>query len=1023
MKLKKLIMQGFGSFAGTETIDFENMKGLWLVSGDTGAGKTTIFDAITFALFGEASDKERLRDNSSKGLRSDYLTDDEKSEVTLVFEQDGRTWTVTRSPKWQKEGRKADVPETAVLTTDGDEPAVSKPTQVNERISKLIHIDVNQFRQLAMIAQNDFEKLVTESSDDRQKLLRKLLMTERYFNFERLVKEKNNAAKREYAAAQEAARGEAARYEWDAQGLENAAVKAYFELKGGKGEWTVSDEVISEMKNQLIRLNAALSEAKASEDECVSAAKTLAARRESEQALHSRFVRLNTYRENEAKYASAETTVAEQERLLERRSLAFDVKALFDSASETGKQAALAANDAKKKAEMLEDCTGKVALAEKNAERVPELAKTAEEFSAEIKRLRERSGVFAEFKKAQQAFTVFSAKSKAAKQAEAELLRQEAEGKARLNALRVQAGRFTDLTKLAAEKDKDGKQLKERVQSLRELTKFEAEYTLGAQTEEQLRKAAEQALAAYTRANAAYLGSCRRIVAEELKEGCPCPICGSIAHPAPYVFTAGGTEVSAEDVNSLMQKNEDAQKALIDCRAHRTESLKTINALREKLELSPDSDAKTEFKNGYDSIIKLKNECDRINAEAEAAGKASEAAQKLEKELEALSDKRIKAAEATKEAEKNEAMAEALLRQQEALMPARTEEEHLKNITEAESGYNKATTEANRLTGSRETAVKNLAAAKAADEAAQKALKAAEEADKKARLALELALTDISMSHEEALKLMPAGRGELDSLRDRLTRWKADRESNLKLIAEAEAELSGKTDPDFTAVDEQIKNNNLKLTELKSRIESRADAYHRNQTALNRTLEAMEDMRLKEERFRFYGDLAQVISGGRGKNENLEVWLQRYYFERVIKSANHRFRRLTNELLELRLSPEGLDLNVHDRNTGRDRAVNTLSGGEKFKAALSMALGMSDMIQAEVRNIDLGMLFIDEGFGTLDADSINQAIGILEDLSDNTGRLVAVISHREEMRKGIDHKLTVRKHKDDGVKRGSYIVR
>ena len=171
-----------------------------------------------------------------------------------------------------------------------------------------------------------------------------------------------------------------------------------------------------------------------------------------------------------------------------------------------------------------------------------------------------------------------------------------------------------------------------------------------------------------------------------------------------------------------------------------------------------------------------------------------------------------------------------------------------------------------------------------------------------------------------------------------------------------------------------------------------------------------------------YTTLYDTAIGGRGKSMTFEVYIQRYYYSHVVHLANQRFGRMTGGLLELKLNETNLDLNVLDYHTGKVRPVRTLSGGEKFKAALSMALGMSDMVRSEVRDVDLGMLFIDEGFGTLDGNSIDAAIEILRQLSVDSGRLVAVISHRDEMQNGIEQKLIVRKHKEGDKQKGSYIT-
>ena len=355
-------------------------------------------------------------------------------------------------------------------------------------------------------------------------------------------------------------------------------------------------------------------------------------------------------------------------------------------------------------------------------------------------------------------------------------------------------------------------------------------------------------------------------------------------------------------------------------------------------------------------------------------------------------------------------------------MPAESQAVIRAQINNAESVAIGAKDKLEKLRAARSSAESDKSAAV---ERVNGAIKNADDAKQKDSIAeqqLLLAMIEHHFADETALaEMLTLSQKEVSRRRDQLTRWEADRESHIRELADLEQELEGKSDIDPEGIRAQIDAVQQSINSLGDRLQSLRRAMQSNQSALERTKTAMEEWSKAQEKAQFFSVLYTTAIGPKGKNQTFEVYIQRYYFKYVVDLANLRFRPMTGNMFELRLNQSNLDLKVMDYHTGKERPVGTLSGGEKFKAALSMALGMSDMVQSEIPDIQLGMLFIDEGFGTLDSGSIDLAIDILRQLSNDSGRLIAVISHREEMQAGIEQKIVVKKHKESDREKGSYL--
>ena len=393
MQLISLKLKGFGSFAHETSIDLSAMNGLWLITGDTGAGKTTLFDAITFALYGTTSGTSRVTGKTSMGLRSDFLSDNEDAYVELVFLQNGQRWTVRRTPAWKKAGNKTVTVETATLSSDQES---YEKTAVDARIKELLRMDLDQFRQLVMIAQNDFEKLVLEA-DQREAILRKLLNTERFKRFQQLIKDEKNNADTKQRTTLAALQKETRLFAWDDRSLSEESVRL-FQLHRMQPDVQVTDQLIDVMSAQLQRAASEISDEEQKQQPFLREKSELENQHGAAEQLHLRFVALGHARERvERDNAEAPTKLAEKQEL-ERRSDALSVQPLLNARNAARQDAQLKEQQLTKASQEWEKAEATLRSAEDAAKEIPTLEVQQKNVEAQAASLKEKLPLFTQLK-------------------------------------------------------------------------------------------------------------------------------------------------------------------------------------------------------------------------------------------------------------------------------------------------------------------------------------------------------------------------------------------------------------------------------------------------------------------------------------------------------------------------------------------------------------------------------------------------------------------------------------------------
>ena len=897
-------MSAFGPYAGIQELNMEELGagGLYLITGDTGAGKTTIFDAITFALYGEASGDSR----EAGMLRSKYADPSVPTEVELTFIYGGKTYKVCRNPEYERPtkrgtGMTMQKAEAELIYPDGR--VITKPKDVTAAVTEIMGVNREQFCQIAMIAQGKFRDLIEKGTTERQKIFREIFRTAPYQQVQDILKEKYRALERECETLRE-------------------SVKQY--IQGILWNKDVSEETpVEEVMELLTEQNKADQEIQAG---------LLEELQQKEQVLQK--IRSELERDRERKKRQ-KLYLELQDKRQEQQEQLVEVRRRYRE--EQGKE--------------------------------PERQRIADEISR-LESLMPQYLHLEELKKNERADQDEREKL-SGKQRQYEAKQEELKGK-------IQKGREAgesladapeEYQKLLFESEKHQKYM-ERLQNLSKVIlqyeKLQQDLLVKQREYQTVRDGVQKKESEYRVKNQAFLDEQAGILAQTLVEDQPCPVCGSIHHPAPAVQNPGAP--SKDELGLLQQELE-------QCRVREAEASRKAGELLGNVQSRAES-IKREAE-GLELTGTLEEMKHRL-ADLQKQGQTTEKQLQQEKGL-------------ASEKVKQKDMWNRLLPEQEKALEKVTEE--LQQIRERqaalESKQKAAGEEIQRLTevlpypGQKEAQDKHIELVQKQNvmkrqlEQAEKAVQTAE---------VEIAGTE----------------GRLKELRQQLEEAvEADTEALRQKQAEIETEKA--------ACEERGK-------ELHHRIQN-------NQSVLKNLQNRSKELVEKEKQYTMVRSLAVTALGNIPGKEKimLETYVQMTYFDRIIARANTRLMVMTGGQYEMKRrrgssnlrSQSGLELDVIDHYNGSGRSIRTLSGGESFQASLSLALGLADEIQASAGGIRLDTMFVDEGFGSLDSESLEQAVQALAGLAESK-RLVGIISHVDELKNRIDRQIVVKKERSGG---------
>lgn len=1064
MKPILLTMQAFGSYGEKTEIDFQKGGDFFLISGDTGSGKSTIFDAMMFALYGEVSTNGSGKENELLSQFVDVRND--KPLVSLVFtaHQHGQeeAYKITRTPrhirpakrtgaKQQEEGETAEL-----LMPDGSQYP-GKLSETNRKIEEIVGLTADQFRKVVMIAQGEFMDFLRAGSKEKTELLRDLLKTDYYYQLSErlktLAKDKNTAAKTQRAnmsffAGRAVTEGLP---EEDAQALEAAkgtVIKAAEKLQPEQVDMLaeVLSGVCARLQLQQGELAKQQTAAQNDRDDCMK-------RIEAAQPLMKRFEELESAEKTLQECAAQADEIEKKRGLIGKIRDAWAIEPKYQRmkdarAALTNAQTELAAKQ--QEFPQLKQTAADAAVLHQQMEKAQQDATAHEsEVKTKVKDALKTFDALDEAEKALRQAEEADAKAKANAESAKKALddfkkqedawrKQETElqgAEAAYEVCKQQNQQYRDLKKSLEDLHGNQKDVQEKARQ----AEAAAETYVGATQKYQREQKA------YDDYRLVFLNAQAGLLARELAPGKPCPVCGALEHPAPCQLTQENQQLNREQLEKLRKAADDAAKAQEE-KAKESESAQVKLTERQKAAEEAEKKLVENAKNIRENVPMA------TAADVEAMLTAwlpelQSASKSVQAKVKALDDVRKNLEGAKAERDKLEKAAADAQETAKSTAVKKAEAEKTWNLHQEELSSNAYRT--------REDAVAQRTQAR---EAKQKAESAASQAAEKERQA-QKAKTECRARIQQLDAEMPKKQADVEEFNQQYqqtmaeksldeTQWRqlAETYPDVKIAdrlqEEAEAFKEKKTAAEEkrkTAQNAIAGREKPNMEQLNAAFEAAKAAWEKASAALKAAenlhsgnANVLKDLRNGREPLaeackaaNTAQHLSDVMAGTESGNRmNLETFVQRSYMEKILCDANRRFRDMSNGQFELKLIPvedagegknKGLDLEVFSIVTDKMRSVNTLSGGESFMAALSLALGMADQIQAATAAIHLDVMFIDEGFGSLSDNARNEAVNILKEMAGKQ-RQIGIISHVSELKDEIENQLIVKK--DD---RGSHI--
>lgn len=902
MKPLHLTMSAFGPYADKIEVPFERFgeSGLYLVTGDTGAGKTTIFDAITFALYGESSGK--VRDSSM--LRSDYASPTQKTEVCLTFSYKGEIYKVERTPQYERakargDGTTKEVASATLIYPDGK--VLTGVKQVTTAITELIGIDSKQFAQIVMIAQGDFLELLLADTVKRSGIFRKIFNTEKIQLFQKNIKQQALEQKRNLD-------------------MQKESVMQY-----------VSQIVCNTTELETLRDGAEIYTLKPLTDELEKSIK------DDETAYNQSQINLDVIRKTLEQLSSKLDKAKECEK----------TKKDYESAKQN-----------------LDLLKLKIETLEQNLKNAQQNQPECDKLKSEIAKLENEMPIYTALENAQIQVKNASVRQEKLKTEQTKLDLEQETLKKRLSELenlinnsQNSAVELEQLKNIKTSLDNRKNELYEMQTQYEKACKAYKDY-------QKIKKDFENANAVYNDVNSKFLNyeqlffsEQAGILAKDLEENTPCPVCGSLHHPKPA--TLSNSAISQKQLEDAKKLAETARNKMTQA----SEKAAQIKSIYELAKEQMEKQAVKLFGENHDKIgVELqKANNDEQNKRLECENKIKECEKKLEDIKNYKNEQELKT-KALNINEQNKQKCQAdFVTCTAQLSSANAQLETLKNQTRYSSQI-------------------------LAKEALLNAQNKLDELQKQ----IETAQTALNNANEQKIKYTT-------------------------LVGTLSEQLEKMPEQDITALENKYNSLEIEQKQLDTEHKNRFNRISTNKSIYNKIKDGIAALEKQDKYCTMLKRLSDTANGEiSGKKLTFENYILAFYFEQIVAAANERFYRMTSGQYKLVRRKDGisgraqggLELDVMDFYTGKLRNVRTLSGGESFKASLSLALGLSDVIQLGAGGVEIDAMFIDEGFGSLDAESLDTAMRILESLAGDN-RQIGIISHVSELRNRIERKILV----------------
>lgn len=1025
-----LKMTAFGPYKNTEVIDFTELGDhrLFMISGQTGAGKTTIFDGICFALYGSASGSDRDQANM---LRSDFADDDTHTSVEFIFELRGRIYRILRQMGHVKKGnvsRTGDKYEFFERIGDVEIPCVDRQivTEINQKVEELIGLNQDQFKQIVMLPQGEFRKLLTSETTNKEAILRRLFKTESYQKISEKAKEKLDHIREIKTRAE--------------QVYINLIQHIHANLKEREGSLLfntlASDhynvhQILQGLDEEMLFYHQEIEKNQQAYDQAYLLHDRKQAEYHKAKTLNDRFDELREKEQELAILTNQKQDMTLKEQQLKDAERAQQMTVYENNLHEWTReeqdkeQAFKSAVDHLKQIEKTLQKAEAVYLEEKNqqSER-DEITKQLDrfiEFRPVVQQIddekKELSNLKTQIQQTEQDLNQKMENLHEAKQIEEQLVKsiQNID----------QSVRFLPDKKLKLN------QMREQVKTLNRYIKLNQQQSVLENELETKKSKWQQQKAIYETLEQEWFEHQASLLAGQLEDGEPCPVCGSLHHPSKASVTHH--QVTKEQLDQQKLEVDKYYQAFQTEKATYQAQANQLTELRQEIlayDMNPEEAEHTiqlltvEGKQLAEEVKKLDEQYKTRDTLQEKLELEKKKILQLEKDKEQLGQwlNQFTTEYETKQAVQREKLRQIpvelqdlpFLEKQIQTLQAKKEamvtrwEEAQKQYNMAKESHTKAIQDKKHLEKSWQDA--SLKRQKA-EEDFMKALK-------KANFA--------SVEHYQQAKLTEL---QFEALKQEIEQFKQRFVTLTEQVAELKAALKDKQKVDLTKLEEELKQLKDQYEKALHILNQSKDYYREAQALREKISEQYNRVEALEKQLALITDLYNLLRGQNSQRMSFERYLQIEYLEQIINAANHRLKEISHgQFMLLRSDRQeshgrqsGLALDVYDAYTGQTRDVKTLSGGEKFNASLCLALGMSDVIQSFRGNINIDTMFIDEGFGSLDEETLNKSVETLLELQE-TGRMIGIISHVQELKQMFSAVLEVKKTKE-GYSRTQFVLK
>ncbi len=1021
MRPIQLIMQAFGPYSQREEIDFSALgdSRLFLITGPTGSGKTTIFDGICYALYGETSGNIRAPEQ----LRSHLATPEQRTEVQLKFKVKNKVYHIHRIPRQEKmkargQGVTEQKPEATLVEDDGGErKVITGITNVNERIEEIIGLRAEQFRQIMMIPQGDFQKLLVADSQEREKVLRQLFDTEIYRKFQAHLEEKSKQLYEE---------------------IKEIKKEKEFEVKSIL--WDDNSEMQQQKETNLIDFLVEVQQRVAQEEQRVKACEQEL--KDQQRHIEGIFQQKETAKKINHQW---DLLVKLEEEILQLEQKADDIDKIKETI-EIGKRAQQVTpmetnwlekqvqikelesqykqcveneEEQKKQYELRDKELKIIATEEAQREEEKNQLRQLQEYSQRIEGYQQVKDLLVNLQMEQKQINKEKERLEDICEKEEEViieLKQEEEKGEKIKIQSLETREKCGCFQREIEKYEQVRQwMEEKEEKECNLRKLEEDFHKAEATMAQAKREYQQQQMEFFAYQAGYL-------ARELKENMPCPVCGGTDHPhkAELPKSIVTKEALEQGEKNYGEKREKWQRLDEQCQSES----KQLEVLVEKIRKGSDIICYTDLKK---KIEVLQQQKDKLEHQYEEEEKWAIRCEEIKEKRRKKEESKKENVEKRKEKEKqwiaiNQRCVEekARLEQIESALPIdyRNKNELKMKMEQLQQKIEAEKERKSQCTQQYNTAKEAYTVWKTKCIESKKQWEAEDANEKKMYEKLQEEIKKHKFKSIDAFRHGKIKVEELEKQEKILTEYGEKRLQlqSQKHYLQKETEGTQKID-----IDSMEKRYQGELERRKHLEKERSTLEHRcnhNKNVLGKIHKLTLEQEKKEEVYCVLGDVAYVSKGQNQQCISFERYVLAAFLEDVLTAANARLKGMTSgryqlyrsEDVERKNKQSGLELQVLDQYTGQMRHVKTLSGGESFKTSLAMALALSDVVQSYSGGVWLDTMFIDEGFGTLDQESLDQAINALIDLQKN-GRLIGIISHVQELKERIEHRLEIKMSK------------